>query len=340
MHTSISPPLRFLIGAACFIVIVAGLKASADMMVPFLLSAFIGILCAPPLFWLQARKIPTVIAVFIVVTVFVLGALMISAVVGASVSDFINQMPQYQSKLQNEKAALTNWLQTHGIEAPATILREQINPGAAMGMVKNILTSLGGVLTDSFLIFLTVLFILFEASSFPNKLRRAMDDPKHNALDSFKNFNASVKKYLIIKSWVSLATGCCITLWLMILGVDYPILWGLLAFMLNFVPNIGSIFAAIPAVLLALIQVGTGTAALTAAGYVVVNIVMGNVVEPRYLGQGLGLSTLVVFLSLIFWGWILGPVGMLLSIPLTMIIKIALESNEETHWLAVLLDNK
>lgn len=340
MQSSLSPALRFLLGTACFIVIVAGMKASADVLVPFLLSAFIGILCAPPLFWLQARKIPTALAVMIVVTVFVLAALMISAVVGASVSDFAKQLPSYQTKLQDEKVALLAWLEGQGIEAPTTILKEQFNPGAAMGMVKNVVTSLGGVLTDSFLIFLTVLFILFEASSFPGKLRRAMEDPNHSSVESFRRFNASVKKYLIIKSWVSLGTGLLVCIWLVVLGVDYPMLWALIAFMLNFVPNIGSIIAAIPAVLLALIQLGPGTAAVTGIGYIVVNVVMGNIVEPRYMGQGLGLSTLVVFLSLVFWGWVLGPVGMLLSIPLTMILKIALENNPDTHWFAVLLDNK
>lgn len=340
MQTTLSPPLRFLLGTACFIVIVAGMRASADVLVPFLLSAFIGILCAPPLFWLQAKKIPTAAAVAIVLTVFVLIAVMVSALVTASVTDFVAQLPQYQAKLQDEKRALLDWLSGHGIEAPSAILKEQVNPGAAMGMVKNVLTSLGGVLTDSFLILLTVLFILFEASSFPAKLRRAMNDPNHSSFSSFERFNNSVKQYLMIKSWVSLATGLAVGIWLLILGVDYPILWALLAFMLNFVPNIGSIIAAIPAVLLALIQVGAGTAALTAAGYVVVNVVMGNIVEPRFLGQGLGLSTLVVFISLVFWGWVLGPVGMLLSIPLTMILKIALENNKETHWMAVLLDNK
>ncbi|MDX1692637.1 MAG: AI-2E family transporter [Ketobacteraceae bacterium] len=340
MQTTLSPPLRFLLGAACFIVIVAGMKASADVLVPFLLSAFIGILCAPPLFWLQARRVPTVVAVTIVLTVFVLVMVIVSALVGASVSDFMLQLPEYQAKLRDEKNALLTWLEARGIEAPVAVLKEQINPGAAMSMVKNVLTGLGGVLTDSFLILLTVLFILFEASSFPDKLKRAMNDPNHASVMSFKHFNSSVKQYLIIKSWVSLATGLLVTLWLLILGVDYPILWGLLAFMLNYVPNIGSIIAAFPAVLLALIQIGPGTAALTAAGYLAVNIVMGNVVEPRFLGQGLGLSTLVVFISLVFWGWVLGPVGMLLSIPLTMILKIALENNQETRWMAVMLGNK
>lgn len=340
MESNLGSPLRFLIGSACFVIVIAGMKAAAEMLVPFLLSAFIGILCAPPLFWLESRKVPTPLAVTLVISVIGIAAAIISAVVGASVSDFANQLPVYQEKLAGEKAALLAWLSSHGIEAPIALIKEQVNPGAAMNMVTNVLSSLGGVLTDSFLIFLTVLFILFEASSLPEKLKRAIDNPESLAEDSVKRFNMSVKKYLIIKSWVSLGTGLWVGILLVTLGVDYPILWGLLAFMLNFVPNIGSIIAAIPAVLLAFIQLGTGTALLTAGGYIIANIVMGNIIEPRYLGQGLGLSTLVVFVSLIFWGWVLGPVGMLLSIPLTMILKIALESHKDTHWISVLLDNK
>ncbi|PCJ29773.1 MAG: hypothetical protein COA99_19100 [Moraxellaceae bacterium] len=336
---SVSPTLRILLGSACFIIIVAGMKASAEIIVPFLLSAFIAILCAPPIFWLEQRKLPTAVAVTIVISLFVLGGTIISAVVGASVSDFVNQMPTYQQRLHAEKEAIATWLSSFGIELPFQVLKEQINPGAVMGMVKKVLTGLGGALTDSFLIFLTVLFILFEASSFPKKFRRAMNDPNHT-FRSFNAFNASVKQYLIIKSWVSLVTGLIIGVWLWLLDVDYPILWGLLAFMLNFIPNIGSIIAAVPAVLLAFIQWGPSTAALAASGYMAVNIIMGNIIEPRFLGKGLGLSTLVVFLSLVFWGWILGPVGMLLSIPLTMILKIALENNEGTRWIGILLDNK
>ena len=114
-------------------------------------------------------------------------------------------------------------------------------------------------------------------------------------------------------------------------------LWAVLAFLFNYIPNIGSIIAAVPAVLLAFVQLGPATASFTALGFVVSNMVMGNVIEPRYMGRGLGLSTLVVFLSLIFWGWLLGTVGMLLSVPLTMIVKIALESSPDTRWVALLL---
>ncbi|MBA7685918.1 AI-2 transport protein TqsA [subsurface metagenome] len=142
---------------------------------------------------------------------------------------------------------------------------------------------------------------------------------------------------MAIKTLVSLATGVLVTIWIAIIGVDYPLLWGLLAFALNYVPNIGSIIAAIPVVLLATIQLGIIQAVAVAIGYLAVNLVMGNVIEPRFMGRGLGLSTLVVFLSLIFWGWILGPVGMLLSVPLTITAKIALDSSEETRWIGVLL---
>jgi predicted PurR-regulated permease PerM len=122
-----------------------------------------------------------------------------------------------------------------------------------------------------------------------------------------------------------------------VLNVDYPLLWGLLAFLLNYVPNIGSIIAAVPATLLALIQLGPTTALLTVSGYALVNIVLGNMIEPRFMGKGLGLSTLVVFISLAFWGWVLGPVGMLLSVPLTMILKIALAGNSTTRWISTMM---
>jgi predicted PurR-regulated permease PerM len=198
---------------------------------------------------------------------------------------------------------------------------------------------LGSVLSDLVLILLTVTFILLEVSSFPIKLRAVLGDPKQK-FPQFTKFTNDMKRYMIIKTLISLATGILITFWLYILGVDYPILWGFLAFLLNYIPNIGSIVAAIPAVILAVIQLGFGNAVLVAAGYIVVNFVIGNIIEPRLMGRKLRLSTLVVFLSLIFWGGLLGLVGAILSIPLTMTLKFAFESNERTRWIAVLLGSE
>jgi len=205
-----------------------------------------------------------------------------------------------------------------------------------MAMVGRTLSGFGGVLSNAFLILLTVIFILLEASSFPRKLRETLSDPQ-SQLPYFQRFTETVNRYMAIKTTISLVTGGLIAGFLAVLGVDFPLLWGMVAFLLNYIPNIGSLIAAIPAVLMALVQLGLGPAVVTALGFVGVNIAMGTFIEPRFMGRGLGLSTLVVFLSLVFWGWVLGPVGMLLSVPLTMTVKIALEANPDTHWLAVLL---
>lgn len=215
-------------------------------------------------------------------------------------------------------------------------LFEYFDPGAAMRLVASTLTRLGGVLTNAFLILLTVIFILLEASSFPSKLRAILGNSGLSHTDAGKIIN-NVQRYMARKTLVSLGTGVVIGVWLALVGVNYPLLWGLLAFLLNYVPNIGSFIAAIPAILLALVQLGVKGGLLTMLAFVVVNIVFGNIIEPRYMGRGLGLSPLIVFLSLIFWGWVLGPIGMLLSVPLTMTVRIALESNEDTRWIAILI---
>jgi len=228
-----------------------------------------------------------------------------------------------------------HWLTGWGISISSQSLLDALNPSAAMGMAGKLLSGLGNAVTNTFLIVLTVIFLLIEATALPHKWNAI--GARAPSMQGFEQFVRSVSTYFSIKGWVSLATGIFITIWLAVIGVDYPLLWGLVAFLFNFVPNIGSIIAAVPAILLALVQLGGGEALLAGLGYIIANVVMGNIIEPKFMGKGVGLSTLVVFLSLIFWGWVLGPVGMLLSVPLTMIVKLALEANEQTQWLAILL---
>ena len=197
-------------------------------------------------------------------------------------------------------------------------------------------TQLLAALSQIFLVILTMVFMLVEASSLPGKLRRAMGSPDADLKD-WRAAMQQVQKYVAIKAAVSLATAALATLLTAALGIDFPLLWGLIAFLFNFIPNIGSVIAAIPPVLLALVQYGLTSALLVAAGYLSINLIMGNVVEPRLMGRRLGLSTLVVFLSLIFWNWVWGPVGMVLSVPLTVIVKIVLEHSTEFRGLAIML---
>ena len=329
----------FLVTSAAFVILVAGLREAQPILVPFLLSAFIAIIAMPPLVFLQHRGIPKGVALTLVIGSVVGGGMLMGALVGSAVDDFSAQLPTYQTKLEAQTVNLLNWLAGMGIEISKEAINNLLDPAKAMKMAAQGLNTLGGLLTNAFLILLTVIFILLEASSFPTKLHLIFDDPTRS-FKQLERFTDNIKRYMAIKTGTSLFTGAVITIWLWLIGVDYPVLWGTLAFLLNYVPNIGSIIAAIPALLLALVQLGPGAVLWSAIGYLVVNNLVGNVIEPRFMGRGLGLSTLVVFLSLVFWGWILGPVGMFLSVPLTMTLKIALDSSEETRWMAILLGSE
>ena len=328
----------FILTLAALIIIIAGLKTAQALLVPFLLAFFISIICVGPFFWLQKYKIPAPLAMLLVIAVILLGGLAVVTLIGTSVNDFTNALPVYQEKLRTQTFILFDWLNNFGIKVSKSVLLEYFNPGSIMQSAASMLAKAGGVLTNSFMILLTVVFILFEAAGMPNKLRAALPDAD-SSLASFEKFITGVRQYLAIKTLVSIATGLIVTAGLLILGLDYAPLWGVIAFLLNYVPNIGSIIAAIPAILLALIQLGPFSSLLVAVLYLTVNVIMGNAVEPRMMGKKLGLSTLVIFISLVFWGWVLGPVGMLLSVPLTMIVKIALEVNESTRWMAILLSS-
>ena len=327
---------RVLISLAAFVVIVAGMKAAAPLLVPFLLALFITIVLAPVFDGLQRLGLPAGVALLAVIIALVLVVTLIGALMGNSLQDFLRAFPGYQARLQETVAGLLQWLDGKGLEVSTGTVRQYLDPGKAMVMVTGMLRGMGGLLTNGFLILITVIFLLLEASSFPDKWRVASG----NAESSLADFRATARKinhYMGIKTLTSLATGIIIAGWLFLLGVDYPLLWGMLAFFLNFVPTIGSIIAAVPAVVLGLVQGGVSLALLVSAGYLAVNIGIGTFAEPRFMGRGLGLSTLVVFLSLVFWGWVLGPVGMLLSVPLTIAAKIVLEGHSGTRWLAVML---
>jgi AI-2 transport protein TqsA len=327
---------RFLISAAALVIIIGGINQAQSVLVSFLFAVFLAMLGTPPVLWLERKRIPSIVAVLIVVTGMVIILLIVAGFVGTSLNNFLDALPSYQKRIHEQVSELKALLATKGMRLTDKMLLEYTNPGAVMKLVINMLGGLGSALSNTVLILLTVTFILLEASSFPVKLRAVLGDPDQ-VFPEFTRFVNDIKRYMIIKTLISLTAGLLIGIWLSILGVDSPVLWGFLAFLLHYVPNVGFIIAAIPAVLLTLIQLGMGSAALTAAGYLVVSFILGNVVEPRLMGRRLGLSTLVVFLSLIFWGSLLGLIGVVLCIPFTMTLKFACENNQSTRWIAVLL---
>ena len=283
--------------------------------------------------YLERQRVPTGLAVAIVVILIVGIMVLAGSFVGGSIGAFNERLPFYQERL-NER--LTDIAALFGQQITVGRLIESVQPGSAMGFAANLLNSLQGLLANFFLIMFTVIFILLESSTLPAKMQLMMRNSRSDT-EYFRKFTESLQRYLGIKTLTSLSTGLAVGILTGIFGLDFPVLWGLLAFLLNYVPSIGSLIAAIPAVFIALIQLSLLQALMIGLGYFVINIAIGGVIEPRVMGRGLGLSTLIVFLSLVFWGWIFGPVGMILSVPLTMTAKIALESSEKTALIAALL---
>lgn len=328
--------IRFFVIVAALVIIVRGINQAQSVLASFLVAVFLAVIGTPPVLWLERKRIPSVVAVLLVVTGMVAILAIVGVVVGASVNSFYAELPVYQTRLQEQILAFQTFWEAKGILGTDKVLLGYVNPGAVMSMTARLFAGLGSTLSNIVLILITVVFILIEASSFPVKLRAVLGNSQQ-AFPQFTRFVADIERYMIIKTAISLTAGILIGIWLSILGVDFPVLWGFLAFLLHYVPNVGFLIAAIPAVLLTLIQLGIGSASLAAAGYLVINFVLGNMVEPMLMGRRLGLSTLVVFLSLIFWGSLLGPVGMVLCIPLTMTLKFACENNKSTQWIALLL---
>jgi predicted PurR-regulated permease PerM len=322
---------------AAVVIVLFGIKTAAGIIVPFLLSVFIAIVFTPLVGWLTDRRVPHGLALMLVILLFMVLMGMMAGMIGSSVKDFTANLPQYDEKLEAQVQGAVALLEGWGLEVSKESIVGVFDPKVMMRYAALTLSSTMGMVANGLVILLTVIFIMLEAGQFEAKL--LLIGGNEAALGQFRDIVGKIKAYMGLKALISAATGVLIAVLLALVGVDYPILWGTLAFMLNFIPNIGSLIAAVPAVLLALIQLDPLHALIVAAGYVVVNTLIGSVVEPKVMGRGLGLSTLVVFLSLIFWGALLGPVGMLLSIPLTIMVKIVLASQRNTRWIAVLLDS-
>jgi len=328
--------LRGCLMMASAIVIVAGLKAASAIVVPILLSIFITILVAPTFLRLQQMGIPSGVALLIMVVALIVLAVAGAAVLASSVASFTESIPKYQTSLEKRIGEIETYLAENEIDLGEERILDLFNPKIAFRIAGKVAGALSATLSQTFLILIIVIFMLLEAAILPKKFA-ALPAITEETTRKFELVIANVRRYVALKTMLSLLTGFLISIALAFLGVDNWLLLGVLAFALNYIPSVGSILASIPGVILALIQYGPGKAGVVVLLYVVVNVAIGNGLEPRMMGKGLGLSPLVIVVTLIFWGWVLGPIGMLLSIPLTMAVKIGLESFEESRLVALLM---
>jgi AI-2 transport protein TqsA len=321
---------------AAFVIIIAGMIFAKSIIAPFLLALFISIICAQPIYWLERKKIPKELAVLIVVIGILSVFFGFGYLIGGTISSFSSNAPKYEDSLNSIVNSVIQSLNNLGIKITKDQFPNLFDPSRILNFTVQAINQLVNMMGNTFLVFLTIIFMLFELSSISDKIKAVFKGPEESSAYLTSIIN-SIRHYLAIKTIISVITSILIYIALSIIGVDYAVLWALIAGLMNYIPNIGSIIAAIPALLFALMQLGIGSAVWTLVSFMAVNNILGNFVEPRIMGKGLGLSTLVVFLSLIFWGFVLGTVGMFLSVPLTITIKIILEQNERTKWIAILL---
>jgi predicted PurR-regulated permease PerM len=285
---------------------------------------------------MEKKRIPRWLALVILMLGLIVLFTGFSILIGGTISSFSGNLSEYESKLATIGDSFIQYLNGHGIRIPKDQISNIIQPAKILKYTAGALNAVLNMMGTTFVIFLIVLFILMESWSFSVKAK-AIGSTSANSISYFYTILQNIRHYLAIKTLLSLSIGILIYIALRIIGLDYPLLWALIGAMMNYIPNIGSIISTIPTVLFALVQLGMGGALWTLGSTLVIHNIIGNFIEPRIMGKGLGLSTLVVFLSLLFWGFILGVVGMLLSVPFTMAIKIILEQNEKTKWLAILL---
>ncbi len=354
---------KFLMVSAALVLVIAGLREIKPIALPLLIAVFLCVLSSPVFAWLLRHKTPKFLAVVVTVLLNLAVFAAMATLVGGSLSAFSNALPVYQQRAEAKAGSTLDWLEEKGVDIssfewlqerarleprpplmippPPTVDSEDEQEGfiqleSIVGVIGSTLWGVATLFATGLLVVLMMVFILAEAPSLPKRLEIALGWTPV-AMERMKKAQTEVQRYLVYKTLISLATGLAVGFWVWILGVNFPLLWGVLAFVFNYIPSLGSIIAAVPVVFLAWIDHGTATAVLVGLGYLAVNVTLGNFLEPHLMGRRLGISTLVVFLSLVFWGWLWGPVGMLLSVPLTMILRIALENTQDLRWVAQLI---
>lgn len=335
----VSPLARGIIVAAAVCIVVLFARSAAAILAPALLALFIAIIATPPLQWMRRRGMPKYLAVLAILFLLLDVGSLITLTTTSALESLQEDLPRYQERLTLLSDRLGSWLESIGIDKSRPAVRDLISPEAATRLVYSALTNASGTLTTGFLVLLIVAFMLAEAASLPEKLRAAFSLTRAGEEQLLRLFD-SINRYMLIKSLLSIATGVCVWIWLRTLGIEYSLALAIAAALFNFIPIVGNVLMTVPAVLMALVQANIPTALMVTVGYVLVNLLISNILEPRLMGRDLGISSLVVLLSLLFWGWVLGPIGLFLSVPLTLALMVALDASPHTRPIAIMLGSE
>jgi predicted PurR-regulated permease PerM len=332
------PGWRGLVGLAAAVLVIAGMKAAATILQPIVFALFLGVLALPLFSWLRRHRVPLMLAVAATMLAIVAVLAAFFLLLLGSVGEVREVGPNYWRALQERLSYTVEWWAAKGIAVDQFVPAGWKDPKVLVAFAGDTFLIALHFLSQATIALLTLVFLLFEFAVFPQKLALAPERVRNGFL-RFGHVSRELQRFVFIKTLMSLAIGLTAGAWVGWLGVDFPVLLGLIAFGAHFIPNVGALIAAVPAMIFAFVQYDPAKALVVGLGYLVIGTALGNLAEPALMGQRLGLSPLLVFVSLVFWGWLWGAVGMFLSVPLTMTVKILVEHAEGWGWLAGLLDS-
>ena len=333
------PIFRFLLFTAAAGVSVVVLSVLSPVLVTFLQAAFLIVILSQPVSWLCRKGLARLLAVLVVVTGVALSLGLLAGVIGTSLVDIARTAPAYEQRLDELAQAFVEMVRPLGVTLSLESLDSFLEPRTMVQFVALLAQRLGSTVTRTVFVILLVVFGLLEVPKMAARLPGILGD-KGKFRPSFQAFATDINGYLIVKTWIGLATGLTAGVLIALIGVEHALLWGTMTFLLNYVPNIGSLAASILPVLLGFLQLGAFSGLLVVLVYILVNLVFASILEPRFLGREVGFPPVIVVMSLVLWGWVFGVTGVLLAVPLSMVLRFALESGEETRWIAALMSNR
>lgn len=333
-----TPLSRLLLTLASAVVILAGMRAAAPVIGPVAIALLITIAWSPASRWLQRRGWPPIVASLTGIVISIIVLALIVLLIWSSLLQLQENLPEYEPRVAALRETIGGFLARLPFETTGLLNSESLQPEAIVGYALKVIGGLTSTLGTLGIVVLVMAFLMIESVRYPQKLRDAF----HATVDSAERLNKfveSMRSYVVINTIFGLAAGVANTVLLLFVGVDLAIFWGVLSFLLSFLPNIGFLLALVPPALLALLQFGVPQTLVVVIGFTLLNFLIDNVIKPRFFGDSLDISPAVVVVSLVFWGWLLGPVGALLAVPLSISVRFLVESHEESRWIGHLLSD-
>ncbi|RXE56748.1 transporter [Methanoculleus taiwanensis] len=333
---TISPPVRLLAIGAGIVILFGGMRAASSILGPLLLAVFLAMVTVPLLRWLERRGLPTAAASGVLIAGLIAASVALAAFVGVAFNQLVEALPAYQEQVQVRLSDLQSMLAASGVDTASLQLFDLLDRGMIIGQLAAFFRSLSTAVFDLVLILIGTGFLLLEASRLSTGIEQRLG-PKSPLVGRFRQSSRILIDYVVVRTKVNLITGIGVGALLYALGVDFALLWGLLTFVLSYIPYIGLALAALPAAILAWLELGPLAVVIILVGVTIVNFIAESILFPQMAGEGLDLSPFVVLASVIFWGFILGAAGVFLAVPLTLAVKMLLENWHETRWLATLM---